>query len=310
MQTEHERLVRKLRSELGQDVLIALDSPTVTDIFLNEDGRLWQDEIGASPICIGEMAPVNSLALLGTVATIFRTVITHENSVVEGELPLNGERFAGTIFPTTRTPTFAIRKHAVKIHSLADYVADGLLNEEARVYLERAITARKNILIIGGTNAGKTTFANAILDGIARIVIIEDTRELQCSSTQVVSHRTSEQFDMQRLLRLTLRYAPNRIIVGELRGAEALTLIKAWNTGHPGGCTTLHANSVESGLLRLEQLVSEATTAQMSAAIAEAVHVIVSLQRDEKTGKRCVTDLLEVKGYSAGSYVTEPVCTI
>ncbi len=208
-------------------------------------------------------------------------------------------------------PVFAIRRKASAIFSLADYVAAGIMSDGQKAIIEWAAANRENILIVGGTGSGKTTLVNAVISQVStafpedRLVILEDTAEIQCASANAVLLRSCEAADLRRLLRATLRLRPDRILVGEVRGAEALDLLKAWNTGHPGGVATLHANDARAGLIRLENLVAEATSAPAQRTIAEAIHLIVSIA---KTGHgRRVEELVRVRGFDGTNYQTEPV---
>jgi type IV secretion system protein VirB11 len=161
-------------------------------------------------------------------------------------------------------------------------------------------------LVAGGTGTGKTTLTNAILDYLAqswpheRPIVIEDTAEIQCKAENVVILRAVDGVDMLRLLKASMRLRPTRIIVGEVRGPEALALIKAWNTGHPGGVATVHANDARAALVRLESLIAEATFAPMQKVIAEAVNVIVSIAKTS-AGRR-VQEVLRVEGFDASGY--------
>jgi type IV secretion system protein TrbB len=183
------------------------------------------------------------------------------------------------------------------------------MTEAQRLVIEEAVAKRQNILVVGSTGSGKTTFCNAILDRIAkvdpltRIAIIEDTRELQCPAVNKFPLRTSENVGMTQLLRACMRMRPDRIVVGEVRDSAALALLKAWNTGHAGGVATVHANNAEAGLTRLEQLIQEANVPPSRAVIAEAVNVIVSIQRT-KNG-RLVEQIISIKGGSLDGYETE-----
>jgi P-type conjugative transfer ATPase TrbB len=191
-----------------------------------------------------------------------------------------GERFEGLLPPVSVSPCFSIRKPARKIYGLEDYVRDRIMTEAQAGALRQAVTEHRNILVAGGTSSGKTTLANALLAEIARlderVILIEDTRELQCSAPDCVALRTKAGVvSLADLVRSTLRLRPDRIIVGEVRGAEALDMLKAWNTGHPGGIATVHANSAESALYRLEQLIQEVVTTVPRRLIAEAINTIV-----------------------------------
>jgi type IV secretion system protein VirB11 len=225
------------------------------------------------------------------VERIVRLVASHARSEVHGERPIvsselpphgegAGERFEGILPPVSLAPCFSIRKPAARIYTLMDYVADGIMSAEAARLLSLAVVDRRNILVAGGTSSGKTTLANALLAEMAhldeRVILIEDTRELQCAASDTVALRTrAGMVSMADLVRSTLRLRPDRIIVGEVRGPEALDMLKAWNTGHPGGIATVHANSAVSALYRLEQLVQEAVITVPRRLIAEAIDMIV-----------------------------------
>ena len=242
------------------------------------------------------MSMPNALALLGTIADGLGTVITKQSPILEGELPLDGSRFEGLIPPVVARPTFTIRKKALLIYTLDDYVQQGIMNAKQKAQIQEAITVRRNILVVGGTGSGKTTLTNAIIAEMValtpedRLVIMEDTAEIQCKADNAVILRTSIDISMQQLLRATMRLRPDRIIVGEVRGAEALALLKSWNTGHPGGIATLHANSADSGLVRLEQLIAESgIQADMKALIDEAVDLVIFIEK--QGGKRVIKEI-------------------
>ncbi|HYQ91339.1 MAG TPA: P-type conjugative transfer ATPase TrbB [Candidatus Competibacteraceae bacterium] len=300
------RHAEKLRRELGPVVRHALQDPRVVEVLLNPDGKLWVDILGEGLRDTGEtLSPAQAENLLGTVAALLGTVITAERPLLEGELPLDGSRFQGVLPPVVAQPVFAIRKRAVQVFTLDDYVTGGLLTAAHAGAIREAVAQRRNLLVVGGTSSGKTTLANAILAVIAdqagareRLVLLEDTVELQCTAPNTVALRTTETIDLTRLLRATLRLRPDRIIVGEVRGGEALALLKAWNTGHSGGLATVHANSAEAGLLRLEQLIQEAGVSPQPALIAEAVHLIVHLVKED--GWRFVKAVTEVHGWESG----------
>lgn len=301
--TDNEEYQRRLNSkivrELGRDIVAALEDPKVIEIMLNSDGRLWIDRLGEGMSCIGSMSAPNALALLGTIADGLGTVVTKTSPILEGELPLDGSRFEGLIPPVVARPTFTIRKKALLVFTLDDYVSQGILEDAQKAVIQDAIRERRNILVVGGTGSGKTTLTNGIIAEMVRLtpedrlVIMEDTAEIQCQAENAVILRTSIDISMQQLLRATMRLRPDRIIVGEVRGAEALALLKAWNTGHPGGIATLHANSADSGLVRLEQLIAESgIQADMKALIDEAVDVVIFIEKSNG-GRR----IREIKTY-------------
>ena len=302
------RNLEKLRREMGDDIRHAMDDSSVIEIMLNPDGRVWIDKIGSGMEFLCDMSPVQSLQMLGTVAHMLGTVINYHNPVVEGELPGDGSRVEGVIPPIVPNPTFNIRKKASAIFSLAEYIKSGRASDEDIRILCEAISARKNILVVGGTGTGKTTFVNAIINEMKtltphhRLLILEDTLELQCSMDNFVSMRTSSDKSMQDLLKITMRQRPDRIIIGEVRGKEALDMLKAWNTGHPGGVCTVHANDARAGLLRIEQLISEVSQSTMRELIAEAIDVVAFLIRDPHIGPK-LSELISVEGVSNGQYI-------
>jgi P-type conjugative transfer ATPase TrbB len=298
------RLEEKLRRELGPNILAALADPNVVEIILNPDGRLWLDVLGAGMHDTGErIDSAQAESLLGTVAMMLGTVVNAEHPILEGELPFGGSRIGGVLPPVTANPTFAIRKRAIRLFTLEDYVNSGALDPERPEMLRTAIGKRENILIVGSTGSGKTTFANTLLHVVAneagsseRIVILEDTVELQCAAANRVELRTNERIDLAKLLRTTMRLRPDRIIVGEVRGAEALTLLKAWNTGHPGGISTIHANNCLAALTRLEQLIEEAHVPPQPKLIAEAVNIVIWIARTS-SGRR-IQEISRVRGWT------------
>lgn len=299
----HARQSEALRRAMGADILEPLRDPQVIEVMLNPDGTLWVDRLGAGMQCTGTIDPVRALTIVNTVAAMLETVVTPERPILECELPLDGSRFEALIPPLVERASFALRKKALLVFTLDDYVAKGIMTDEQRRAIESAVAGRRNVLVCGGTGTGKTTLANAILDCVAkvdhehRIVVIEDTRELQVNAKNVVFLRTSDNTDMTRLLRATLRLRPDRIVVGEVRDGSALALLKAWNTGHPGGVGTVHANDASAALIRVGQLIQEAGVPANPELIAEAVNVVVSIKRTA-TG-RAVEEVAIVHGWSA-----------
>jgi len=208
--------------------------------------------------------------------------------------------------PVVAGPAFAIRKPAVAVFTLDDYVAAGIMTSGHAGALKGAVEARKNILVAGGTSSGKTTLTNALLAEIAktsdRVVLIEDTRELQCKAPNLVALRTKDGvISLSDLVRSSLRLRPDRIPIGEVRGAEALDLLKAWGTGHPGGIGTIHAGTALGALRRLEQLIQEAVATVPRALIAETINVIAVLSG--RGADRRLAELASVEGLgSFGDY--------
>ena len=296
-----DRIVTKIKREFGDDILKLLDDPLTIELMLNPDGNLWVEKLGENPFCFGTFTEAKAKSVIASTATILETVVNSEKPILECELPLDGSRFEALLPPVVSAPVFTIRKKASKIFTLDDYVASRVLAPNQKDFILDAIQKRKNILVVGGTQTGKTTFSNAVLDGIAkidpqhRIIIIEDTSELQCAAKNKVFLRSNIRVSMQDLLKATMRLRPDRIIVGETRGKEALDLLKAWNTGHPGGLATVHASSAKGGLKKLEQLISEISSANMAELIAEAVNVVIYMEKTPD-GRR-VKEIVEVVDY-------------
>jgi type IV secretion system protein VirB11 len=307
-------MLEKLVRELGPTVMAALEDPKVVEIMLNPDGTVWLDVLGEGMRDSGDrMRPARAENLLGTIAAMLETTIDRNRPTLQGELPLDGSRVQGVIPPMAAAPLFSIRKRATMVFTLDDYVRSDMLDGAHADELRRAVRERENILIVGSTGSGKTTLANALLNEIAicadesqRVVIIEDTFELQCGAPNTVVLHTTDGIDMTDCLRITMRLRPDRIVVGEVRDHAALALLKAWNTGHPGGLSTVHANSAQAGLLRLEQLMAEyRDTRPQPQLIAEAVNLIVFISRTPQ-GRR-IREVVRTRGFANGAYVLENV---
>ncbi len=301
-----------LRSALGPAIAAALEDPQVVEVLLNPDGALWVDRLAEGRVPTGtKLSREDAERIIRLVAAHLRLEVHSGAPIVSAELPETGERFEGLLPPVTPAPVFAIRKRAVLVYTLDRYVEDGVLTAEQAAYLRQAVRDRLNIVIAGGTSTGKTTLANALLDEVARtgdrVIILEDTRELQCLADDQVALRTNPGVaSMAELVRSTLRLRPDRIVVGEVRGGEALDLLKAWGTGHPGGIATLHAGSAPGALSRLEQLIQEAVVTVPRPLIAEAVDVIVMIVG--RGANRRVRDIVRVTGLAPdGAYRLEPI---
>jgi type IV secretion system protein VirB11 len=304
MAETQDRRRAMLRTAMGPVIGAALSDPAVIEVMVNPDGAVWLDKAGLGRVDTGErMAGADVERIIRLVASHIRTEVHAGNPVLSAELPESGERFEGILPPVSTVPCFAIRKPAGRIFTLNDYVASRILTAQQAASLREAVAARRSIVIAGGTSSGKTTLANALLAEIAdeRVVLIEDTRELQCAAADCVALRTKPGVvSLADLVRSTLRLRPDRIIVGEVRGPEALDMLKAWNTGHPGGITTVHANSARAALYRLEQLIQEAVVTVPRSLISSAIDVVVFVAgRGE--GRRVET-IAEVAGLSDGDY--------
>lgn len=308
--TVSDKQKRTLLDLLGDKIVQALQDPYTQDVMLNDDGYLWQDRVGEDSKRIGTMGYNEAIGLVSYVAGCFNMVVNESNSILSCEIPLwNGPRFECQVPPTVVSPTFVIRKPAMRVYTLDDYIEQGVITRTQRDALHVAVRERKNILIVGGTKSGKTTFVNGVIHEISvvsprhRQIIIEDTREVQSVCQNKVHFCTSFRVAMTDLVKTSLRMSPDRIIVGEVRGPEAHDLLQAWNTGHPGGTATIHANDCMSGLRRLSRLMSSHKYAvpDPQEDIADSVHVLVNIQKDPEcppSGRR-VKNVMSVEGWSS-----------
>jgi len=324
-----KRLHKKIASELGCEVIDALNDKNVIEIMLNDDGSLWIEKLGNSPQKLKNHS-CSAQSAIHTIASMLNTSVTFDNPILECELPLDGSRFEALVPPVAERPIFTIRKKPIKVFTLEEYESEGILNKVAykndfslnympdsltkKEVIEYAVKHKKNILIVGSTGSGKTTLTNAIIDEIVnvhpedRLIIIEDTNEIQCNAQNKVTLRAKRgnpNKDLLRLLMATMRLRPDRILIGEVRDKTALELLKAWNTGHPGGCVTIHADSALLGLKRMEQLISEATPTPMPELIGEVIDIVIFITKTKSS--RIVAEILEVRGYDSlqKKYITK-----
>ena len=304
-----------LRTALGSSIAAWLDDPAVIEVMLNPDGRLWLDRLGEGISDTGlSLTAADGERIVRLVAHHVGVEVHARSPRVSAELPEGGERFEGLLPPVVTAPAFAIRKPAVAVFTLDHYAAAGIMRPDAAIALRQGVEARANILVAGGTGSGKTTLVNALLAEVAkttdRIVLIEDTRELQCTAPNLVAMRTKDGVvSLSDLVRSSLRLRPDRIPIGEVRGAEALDLLKAWGTGHPGGIGTIHAGTALGALRRMEQLIQEAVVTVPRALLAETNDIIAVLVRDGH-GRR-LAELARVDGLDAatGDYRLTPLTT-
>ncbi|MBI1866963.1 MAG: P-type conjugative transfer ATPase TrbB [Methylocystis sp.] len=294
-----------LRTALGPAIAEWLDDPSVIEVMLNPDGRLWIDRLKEGLQDTGSsLSAADGERIVRLVAHHVGAEVHAGSPRVSAELPETGERFEGLIPPVVAAPAFAIRKPAVAVFTLDDYAAAGVMTRTQADILRIAVAERANILVAGGTSSGKTTLVNALLAEVAktneRVVLIEDTRELQCAAPNLVALRTKDGVaSLSDLVRSSLRLRPDRIPIGEVRGPEALDLLKAWGTGHPGGVGTIHAGSALGALRRLEQLIQEAVVTVPRALIAETIDIVAVLSgRGEQ---RQLAELAQVHGLDANN---------
>ena len=310
-QEQARRIAESLKRQLGPHCAL-LSEPDVVELMLNPDGALWLDQLGQPMRCVGSMQATTAESFIATVAATLRATVTRENPILECELPeewpFDGSRFEALLPPVVSGPAFTIRRKASSVFTLEEYERHGIMTARQRAAIAAAVAGRQNILVVGGTSTGKTTLTNAIIDHMVRatprhrLVIIEDTAEIRCAAPNAVILRATDTVSMQRLLKATMRLRPDRIIVGEVRGGEALAMLKAWNTGHPGGVCTVHANHARAGLTRIEQMVAEVSQTPMHALIGEAVNLIVSIVRTDAAPGRRIDEVLTVSGFRDGDY--------
>jgi len=286
--TSLDRRIQMLRTAMGPVIAAALADPDVVEIMLNPDRTLWVDRLSSGRMPLGvELSQDDGERIIRLVAAHVGAEVHRGRPLLTAELPETGERFEGILPPAAPGPAFALRKRAVSIIGLDRYVADGILTTGQAEFLRRAVRERQNILIAGATSSGKTTLANALLAEIAatgdRVLVLEDTIELQCAARDHVPLRTrAGVVSMTELVRATMRLRPDRVIVGEVRGGEALDLVKVWGTGHPGGIATIHAGSALGALL------------------AEAVNVVIHIAGRGR--KRRVESIARVVGFDGTGY--------
>jgi P-type conjugative transfer ATPase TrbB len=272
-----------LRTAMGSAIASFLEDPSVVEVMLNPDGRLWIDRLSSGLADTGEtLSASDGERIIRLVAHHVGAEVHASAPRISAELPETGERFEGLLPPVVAAPAFAIRKPAVAVFTLDHYVSGRIMTSHQASALRNAVVARNNILVAGGTSTGKTTLTNALLAEVAkttdRVILIEDTRELQCRAPNLVALRTKDGVvSLSELVRSSLRLRPDRIPIGEVRGPEALDLLKAWGTGHPGGIGTIHAGTALGALRRLEQLIQEAVMTVPRALIAETINVIAVL---------------------------------
>ncbi|MCA3353427.1 MAG: P-type conjugative transfer ATPase TrbB [Roseomonas sp.] len=297
------RGARMLRTALGPAIARFLEDPAVVEVMLNPDGRLWVDRLSDGLSDTGErLSAADGERIVRLVAHHVGAEVHDRRPRVSAELPETGERFEGLLPPVVTAPVFAIRKPAVAVFTLDDYIAAGIMTADQAAILRQAVASRANILVAGGTSTGKTTLTNALLAEVAkttdRVIVIEDTRELQCRAQNVVAMRTKDGVaTLSDLVRSSLRLRPDRIPIGEVRGSEALDLLKAWGTGHPGGIGTIHAGTALGALRRLEQLIQEAVVTVPRALIAETIDLVAVLSG--RGAARRLAELARVDGLAA-----------
>ncbi|MEM6457847.1 MAG: P-type conjugative transfer ATPase TrbB [Planctomycetota bacterium] len=287
------RHLDSLSHALGPTIAAALADDEVVEVMANPDGGLWVDRAGTGRKRLGDLDPHAAETVIRLLANHMGEPCGRDRLSVAGTLPDSGERFQGVLPPIVERPSFTIRKRPKVIYTLDDYLADETMTAAQAEAIRQAIAERRNIMVAGGTGSGKTTLANAILAEPVfrhdRVVILEDTRELQCAAEdriELLTKQADPAVTMRDLLKMTLRFRPDRIVVGEVRGGEALDMLKAWNTGHPGGIATVHANSAEDAVGRVADLVAEVSGVDAERLIRATIGVTLFLERCRETHRR------------------------
>lgn len=290
-----------LERALGRGVAAALEADDVVEALVNEDGVVWIDRVGRGLERTDHILSAHDReAAIRLIAYEAGLSIGEDRPQLAAILPESAARVQALLPPLTRAPVLAIRKRPRLIYRLEDYVRDGIATRALVDRLVTAVAEKRNIIVAGGTGSGKTTLLNALLAepafAQARVVILEDTAELQCASANVVQLLTKASaptIGMRELVQMTLRLRPDRIVVGEVRDGAALEVLKAWNTGHPGGLLTLHANSAADALARLEDLCMEARAQPAKRLIEAAIDMVAFIARTERG--RAITDIIDLK---------------
>ena len=313
--TTEKRQAELVKDSLGKEILKYLDDPEVNEVYINQDYSLRIDTISGRRKTDVILTSARVARICKSIAGINRQVITEKNPELGVEIRLLQVRAQIMFPPIVSRPTFFLRKKPRQIFSLEDYQAQGALSEKYYEIIVDCIKRRKNIIVAGATGSGKTTFLNAILKKLSeinpehRLVILEDLPELQCSSDDVQYMTTSgnrtTSVTMQDLVFISMRLSPQRILIGEVRDKSAYDVLKAWNTGHPGGFCTIHADGCHDAFIRLELLVKEAdtgsSTRDIKALIGSTVGVVISIQKvvQNNATTRVVEEIIAVKGYDA-----------
>lgn len=312
-QSNESRLLSLLQNQFGPQIWSLLQAPDLEELMVNPDGRIWADHFGREvELTPHTLAPAAVEGIIRLVASANDETCGPSNPSVGAVLPGIGARFHGVLPPVVPAPAFSIRRRATRVYTLGDYVRDGIMPQTFADAIRDAALQRKNLLIIGGTGSGKTTLANAILSVISqtqdRILTIEDTPELQVSAPNHIPLYVKDDlgYTWQQAVKDSLRLRPDRIIVGEVRDGSALDLLKAWNTGHNGGCATIHANSARRGLTRLESLIKEVSLSVPRELIADAIDLLVHIRRTRDG--RAVDEICQVNGVNpSGQYAIQNI---
>ena len=298
--------VSALRQALGTVICAALDDHDVVEVLLNIDGRLWVERVssGREPLDM-MLTPGEGERIIRALGTQLGVEVNRGQPLLSAVLPGTGDRFEGALPPVAPGPAFALRKRAAGVAALEGYVDGGIMTTAQAEYLRLAVQKRQNILIAGGSGVGKTTLANTLLAEMAataeNVLVLEDKAELQCTTNHQVPLRTSPELaSMSELVCAAERLRPDRFVLGEVQGAEALEVLNLWNKSRPGGLTTIQAGSMQGALLRLEHLISPEPEETARALIADTIQVVVYLAG--RGDERRVACLARVTGFDGAGY--------
>jgi type IV secretion system protein VirB11 len=293
---------------LGPAVEEALADPAVTEVYTVEgDPRIWLDrrDRGRHPTEI-RLHPSRVEMFLNAVATASGVDFGPGQPLLSAELPDQLGRLQGFLPPVSTQPLLVLRKPAPEVLPLSDLEQAGFVPSAVARSLRLGLVEHQTVLVVGGTGTGKTTFLNSLLAELAtlcpdeRVAVLEDTPELACAAPDRIFLRTGPGIDLYRLLDVVLRASPHRIVVGEVRDRSALAMLDAWNTGHPGGLATLHANTCQDALLRLATLVQRANVPPQNELIAATVGLVVRLAGTGSRTRR-VVELARLRGYDSAA---------
>ena len=277
-----------------EPILPFLSDREVSEVYTNPATcEVWIGTVGERQATGVHLPEMHIQAFLNTCAERQNETLNQRNEHIQAQLPLpvfRGARLQGVTPRIVERPCFNIRKRASAIYSLAEYLQGGFLCSTHYESIQSAIRDRKNILVFGGMGSGKTTLVNAILDGMVDdnpsedFLILEDTQELQCRAEGTRYMTQTNTNSLRDLVKLTKRMFPGRVIVGEVRDEAALDLMNAWTSGHPGGSGTVHASSAIGALRKMAALARWAADTDHSAMVAEAIDLVVGIERTE-TGR-------------------------
>ncbi len=308
---QRERLLEKLTREVRGPLLGALKDDDIIEIVCNANGIVWQLDRTDTWNEIDNLSHAKADSILSTVAALTDNIINTGSPQIQCAFPLDGSRFQGLVPPAVPAPIFDIRKHSRHIYSIDEYVEANIISFEQAKCIEQAIVSRKNILISGGTCSGKTTLAKTLIELAyfrgnhgERFIVIEDTKELHCSASNIVSMHAYTRELLSRFTQVAMRLRPDRVILGEVRGREAYDLMYLLNSGHPGSFTTIHANDARLALHKFLMLARESGEEVHPERVVECFDVVIAIKRTP-SGLR-VDEVVEVSGYQETNFIVTP----